>query len=754
MTEKLTEICVETQEIQRREILRSAFITVFSGSSAVLASACGGGSGANGAASNVVVGGEVSPAPILIPSDPFLFAAPRTIAVSIGPFASIQEALDAETAIDWQYDPVRAQAVTLAYAARELQTHLKLMGVEATILSGTLIPSEPTFVLAVSNQLPTLIAQALSVDYPALGTEGYAITPNSKNVYVSAATRLGVLNGVYRLLDHLGVTWFDPYETQVVKSQIATTQTLWPKLSEVPRIGLRGFWIYGDQLIPDEFAVWMGRNRFNIGGRASWAIKNKLGLKYWGGEHQLLQEEFSKPGLFEAHPDWFALVSEVRRPVAAVGDYFNPSFANVQAANYFAERMIDRLEQGDLKEIDILNIWPSDSRFNNFDQSPLAKSLGNETDNQLHFCSVVRDKFQLAQQTGQLSRPVLVSSSSYFLTMQPPTNQVVIDRAQQLGYLHLFYPIDRSWAGAIDANLVDRDTNKKLFEALAAWKSVAKLNYGVVEYHNLSSFAAVCVSDAAYLSHNFEALSTGREGLFAYMHPLLANPGPRRLTNYLLSKMAWKVIGTGNTSMPSERSQRSIADYFERRYGAMAASWREVSELMARSVENAKELFGTNSLYWVLFQKEIWGSPFYSTIETAQLIGLYRAGGSQKLPGRFSGIETVRESFLGLNESIRLHQLAQSKWLVILENTIETDVTARMQNDIAWFKATASRYRLMDLNCDFELAVRGGSEASNLRILMQIEIDYLQTTPVTQDTLSPVNQRSFLDLHRRRMASS
>ena len=35
-------------------------------------------------------------------------------------------------------------------------------------------------------------------------------------------------------------------------------------------------------------------------------LQKKLGLRGWGGHHDLLQQEFSRAGIFEQHPDWFA----------------------------------------------------------------------------------------------------------------------------------------------------------------------------------------------------------------------------------------------------------------------------------------------------------------------------------------------------------------------------------------------------------------------------------------------------------------
>ena len=573
---------------------------------------------------------------------------------------------------------------------------------------------------------------------------------------MTASNRVGVLNGVYRLLDHIGFAWFDPYETQIPLNHDSICNVMWKEIHETPRVRLRGFWIYDngpDDFVPDEFAIWLRRNRFNIGGKARSNIRNKLGLKVWGGEHNLLQQEFSRPGLFRKHPKWYSLISGVRRPVVETGDYFNPSFANVEACRYFANRIIDRLQNGDLQNVDVLNIWPTDNRFNNFDQSQLAKTLGNESDNLLHFYSVVLEQFKLAYSDGRLTRSVLLVGISYYLTMMPPANKKIISKLEDDGYLHVFYPIDRSWAGEIDSDLKNRHANRKFIQNLAEWKAVAKFNYGVVEYHNFSAFAAVGVSDMQYLDHNYEALIAGSSGLFAYMHPLLKNPGPRRLTNYLLSRLPWLQSAPDSRNDEVNGSKQISVNFFEKRYGKWSSKWYEVYELMARSVENAQEIFGHNSLYWVLFQHFMWNPAFYTSAEALELIERYRTGGRQELPARFSNSETVVETFMGLDESLRLQESAQAKWENILINVADERIEVRMADDIEWFNATASRYRLMALTCDYVLASRNMHNANVLTLQIQHEISFLKTSPVTKDTISPLNQRAFLNYHERIIAS-
>lgn len=662
---------------------------------------------------------------------------PERIIVDVAPYASALAALDDRERIDWQRDPVRARAITLAFAAEELRLHLRRIGIEASIERPD-TSRVPAFVLATKT----------AIEPDPLAAQSYSIRATAHQVHVAGKTSIGVLYGVYRLLEHLGFAWDDPYDTQVPVAAGKHLRVAWPELHDVPATALRGFWIYSSSDVPDEFAVWAARNRFNLAGRMRLSMQRMLGMQGWGGEHDLLQQEFSKPGLFEAHPDWYSQINGVRRAVAAEGPYFNPAFGNSDAADYFARRMVERLEHGDLRHVDILNVWPTDARENLFDQSTAARALGNETDNMLRFLGEVSAGLKAAQADGRLSRRVTVAGASYFLTMQPPTNREVVTALQRQDYLHLFYPIDRSWAGPIDANLSHRDSNRRLLNQMAAWRRMADLRYGVVDYHNMSAYAALGLSDYGDFAENLVLMGGRRAVLFAYMHPLLRNPGPRRLTHRLMSRLLWRNRQTADNVDARAQGERLIADYFASRYGEVAREWRKVNDLMSRSVGNAKELFNTDSLYWTLFQEQLWVPATYGRAEAAAFVSRYRAGGAQDLPGKFSARVSVRETFPGLDQSILWQQQAKGRWEAVLARDLPTELRARLDHDVAWFAATASRYRLMAATCDFVLAPDASQEAANARERARREIQFLAHSPVTQDTISPVDQRAFLKHHR------
>jgi hypothetical protein len=169
---------------------------------------------------------------------------------------------------------------------------------------------------------------------------------------------------------------------------------------------------------------------------------------------------------------------------------------------------------------------------------------------------------------------------------------------------------------------------------------------------------------------------------------------------------------------------------------------------MSQSVENTREMFGTDSLMWVLFQEQFWAKPPYSRSQANSFIGRYRAGGVQDLPEKYSGNARTREEFRGLDESISLQEQAAEKWQSVLAQTRDIDVRSRMEADVVWFLATASRYRLMAGTCDYLLSPAGSQQQADARERMEAEIAYLDRSRVTRDAISPIDQQDFIAYHR------
>jgi len=666
------------------------------------------------------------------------FVKPRNIVVSFTPFQTMEEALENADSINWHTQTEEAKAITLAYASQELIKHLNLLNIEVGIISPSEVNSGNNIILAINgDDITKKIKDSKNINYDNLGEQGYIIDSLQSNLYITAKTRIGVLYGVYGFLEHIGFNWYDDKSTTKPKTWDDSKQ--WAGITSIPRSNLRGFWLYGSVELSESYTIWLARNKLNLAANIPSHLKNMLGFKEWGGEHNLLQQEFSKEGLFEQHPEWFATVNGVKRPVVPNGTYFNPSFANEEAANYFSERMIERLTIGDLQHVDILNVWPADSRTNRFDQSDSALAIGNETDNLFNLYRVLTKRLKKAYQDQKINREVTLAGISYYTTWKAPTNLSIISELEQSNYLHIFYLNERSWSGVMNENLENRSKNKVIVGNLAKWQTNTNLNFGVVEYYNYSVYAAVALTDYLYLSENYNFLNEVNNELNAYMHPLLGNPGPRRLTNKLSASLSWE----NSDQTPIEKNDEITADYFLNRYGQFSEEWKNIYEIMSNSVDNAKEMFAHNSLYWLLLKSVIWSEP--NVLADLDIINSYKVGGVQELPIIFSSDVEIA-SFRGLDESIRMQLSAQDLWLSILAKQIPEKTRKNMDDDVLWFQATLTRYQLMAATSDYVVARLLGEETRKIKI--QENIDFLMASPTTKDTISPVNQRAFLKQHQ------
>lgn len=681
----------------------------------------------------------------------FHTAFPKQIIVSISPYLSYQQALKDEENINWHHDHEKAVAITAAYAATELKKHLEMIGIDIPIVASpvanlnikSLILTTRLSDLTQRNKLNSALINQTK--------EALAILPSNGNVVLFGTNRVNLLYASYRLLENLGFAWYDPYEVQLPDHPEKVHNLNLQPIMESPKVRLRGYWMWAvDGFIPDEFAIWLARNRLNLAAGIRPALRHKLGIKEWGGGHDLITQAFANESLYKAHPDWYALIqgphwySFLKRSRRIADSMINPSFASKEAAEYFADKLIPRLAAGDLGEIDILNLWPTDSRSKDvWDQNAKATSLGNQTDNLLFFYLVIAEKIDEAYRNGILHRPVMIAGISYYVTWEPPTNLEIIRRLKNLNYVHLFYTNQRSWSGRISQNLETQEANNRIIDSLTKWKVVFD-NTGIVEYHNYSVFSAVGVDDFEFAADNYEYLTENNTQLFAYMHPLLKNPGPRRLTNILFAQLGWEALSPKSNA--NSKAKNTRIRYFVDRYGKYASEWCKIYALMSRSTQNVKEMFAENSLDWLLLQKIYWDSPRYTQKEVVALIPRYIVGGVQSLPtfgDEDKGNE--RANFAGLRVSLLLQSFAKQKYHQLFEQATEEKIKHRMQDDIAWFDSTMSRYSLLKALSDYHIDSYDRKNNDGLeqhQRYIKKEVDNLTRSSVTADTISPVDQRA------------
>jgi hypothetical protein len=122
-----------------------------------------------------------------------------------------------------------------------------------------------------------------------------------------------------------------------------------------------------------------------------------------------------------------------------------------------------------------------------------------------------------------------------------------------------------------------------------------------------------------------------------------------------------------------------------------------------------------------------------------------REGGQQQLQN-LPFTTTFEANFLGLDDSLVKLEAAETLWeLTLADQSVAANVKARLLQDVEWFSATKQRYELIDLAMRYHLESVAGS-AERAAILNAIDglVTSLLANPVTDDTLSPVNQRSAI----------
>ena len=665
----------------------------------------------------------------------------KNIMVSLNPYHSIDEALSEEHLINWDQEHDKVDAVTDAFSASELQLHFNLLGKKLKIL-----PYQPdsigkTIVLIDENLFKKHHSKLASKTiFNELGEQGFAIVVEKKALYIVAKTRIGRLYGAYEFLKEMGFSWYNPKEIIIpkkIKPYLKSYETL-----KTPKILLRGFWTVSENNLPKEYALWLARNKFNLTGKVEKNLAKKLGLKIWGGGHEIIQEEFSKKELFSKYPEWYILNKNKRHPVSMKVNYVNPSFANKDGADYFSEQLIKRLNEGDLKNIDVLNIWPADKKRFLKDESEIAQDLGNFSDTLLHFYLIIANNLQQAYEHNKLSRRVTLAGISYHQTLMPPTNKKIIKELETKNYLHLFYPSTRDWTFALNTNKDLSPTNFNLSKAINSWKEVSDFTFGFVDYNHKSNYYGIAITNHTNLALDFDYYFPEEGGLYAYMHPIKNNPGPFELTNTLISEMLWQQPSDQNEHLQAKTTTR----YFNSKYGKWSNEWNDIYNKMMLAVSNSKHIFERGSLSSVLFQKVYWAKPPFKDEQAIALIESFKEGGLQHLPDGYTNKmdELGSSKFIGLNESLATQQRLRKKWNSISKNVKNQTIQKRMINDIEWFETSLKRYELMSLCVDFSMAEYQNKDAGDIKTAIKAKIDSLYQAKPTHDVFSNDHKGAFL----------
>lgn len=700
--------------------------------------------------------------PLEVNNPLFNLALPSDIYINIGPYTDFSTALGDEQNIDWFAEPGKANAVTLAYAANEIVSHLSLASAPIALHVNEQ-PGQPgsstgIFLLTQDDQ-STLDHFGINVNFSKMDDQSFAVTYADGSIFLIGKQRIGVLYAAYSVLESLGFRWPDPTDT-IVPSLPALPVIPELPIVETPTQQYRGFWTHGDStdgvdddtVVDANYLTWMARNRLNLAGAIPEAQSQKLGIANWGGGHHVIKDTLDSADLFALHPDWYAEINGVRTPILesdSTARYANPSFANDDMIDYVSEELLQRLADGDMQGIDLLNLWPSDSRSGYWwDTSAAAQVLGNNTDNLLHFYEGVAANLAQAYEDNQINRLVSIAGISYYLTWEPPTNLQVIAQLEDLdNYVHVFYLNERSYSEPISASPNASAKNAQIEQDIQAWNNLADLKYGVVEYYNYSIYSAVAVTDAEHFAQNFQYFKANAGSLVAYMHPNRNNAGPRRLTHTLTSKLSWTEYDHTTNQFAAQPAPPVTNQYFIDLFGSNAVQWQQVYDDVASVVSNVSEVM--RYCRAVIFNEDIWATPPLSNPEMLAQLQNCRDGGEQQLQD-LPFTTQFATSFIGVDDSLAMLATAEQDWQTLLQNVGAGPQRDRILQDIEWFAATKQRYELIGLGISYHLDSNSGSpERQAIVDSISTLVDQLVNSPVTDDTWSDVNQRALYSLYGR-----
>jgi len=551
-------------------------------------------------------------------------AAPATsILVDPRPFRDANAAAHGEAKVNWlDADANDDAACTRCFAAVELQRYLRRMTGrpdDFRVVGADDAPPGDWILVG----MPPSNAPASKLAGPApsdLGPEGHVIRTSradGRRVHVLAGgDRVGTLYAAYDLLHRAGCRWFAPGALHEEVPRIEALPDV--NVKSRPSFLTRGFHAWenrGDEA----FLLWMARNRLNY-----WCVEQtghprmrKLGIRMSCGAHDA-QKHFLDPdgaypynharfdgddkrpddpypvspdfrgdadkngtlSRFEAHPEWFAMVSGRRVPGIRGEFGTNYCTSDPHATAEFMKAYVRALIDGLYRDADVVRFWTLDG--GKWCQCPACKALGTPTDRNLLLVHALDREIKAARAAGKLHRPILIRFLAYADVLDPPTRPLP-DRFDYGTCMATFFPIARSYAFAFADPRSAR--NARYVAQLRGWAADPTRHYRgricIGEYYNVSGFKCLPACFMHTMATDIGTYHRAGARYFHYMHCTTAEMGNKALTNYQMARQLWDV---------ATDCEALWTDYFARRYGPAAETMRGFYLLLEKMLSNVREL--------------------------------------------------------------------------------------------------------------------------------------------------------------------
>jgi len=560
------------------------------------------------------------------------FSGQVSIMVNKGPFDTVQQGAAGEEKVNFlDADFTDDRACSECFAAMELATFLpKATGIKAEdikfVQPGALPETGDIFLIG-SCFSNAIIDQYDLPEETKLNTEqSFSIrTFKDKDrivTIIEGTDRIGVLYGVYRYLEELGIKFMGLGEKGTILPDTPVDLPAKLNINENPSYLTRGFWAWGDRKCDKDFFYWMARNKLNFWTAEKQPAKflKKLGMKLTAGGHAIHnlcfnpkseypfnhpkfkgdedkpddpyqvgteytgdEDKDGKLSYFEAHPEWYGLKDGKRNP--HVSEWQGTSFctSNEDARKEFARRVVEQFISGEWQYVDVLNFWMLDGGKKCWCTCDKCKADGAYSDKIFMVGYDILKELKRVRDAGMLNHRVEISVIAYWETLSPLTRPLPDDYDYDNSSV-TFFPIGRCYAHSF-ADPACTEVNQGQLEAYQGW-TMGKGRYykGSVfigEYYNISAFKSLPVVFTKIMAADIPWYYRTGARHFHYMHTPTKLWGTWTLNQSLMAALLWNV---------DLDSSKFVDNYFDSYYPTTKETTRKVYEQLEIASANIKAL--------------------------------------------------------------------------------------------------------------------------------------------------------------------
>ncbi len=388
-----------------------------------------------------------------------------------------------------------------------------------------------------------------------LGSDGFIIRTDGRNLIIAGGQPRGTLNGVYTFLeDKLGVRWFTPELQRIPPTPRLALQSL--NETHVPAIEYREvFWT--EMMRNADFA---SRHRLNGNHYQLTAKHGGRFAVYYPFVHSF--DLLIPPGLFTNHPDYFPLINGKR-----VNGYVQRCLSNPDVVKLAVGQVREWIRQH--PEATIISVSQNDT--GNWCQCDKCKALDDQEGSPA--ASLIKFVNTIAENIEADYPNVRIDTLAYQYTRKPPKTL----RPRRNVIIRLC-SIECCFAHPLES--CSSEENKRFRDDIIAWQPVAPLLYIWDYTPNFANYQqpfpnwdALQPNVQFFVQHNVKGLfeqgnySGGGNG---EMGPLRA---------YVLAKLLWD---------PKTDVQRHVTEFLEAYYGKAASHIRAYLDCVERPVRNAQ----------------------------------------------------------------------------------------------------------------------------------------------------------------------